>query len=75
MRGPEPGMAAAAGLVGWALVVDVVLIRRSCDPISSCVRRSRVARVVTAYLALHLLTRLPHDPLSWLGRRLSHSST
>lgn len=70
---PAPGAVAAAGLVAWALAIDVALIRRGSEPISTVVRRSRVGRAVVAYLALHLLASFKGDPLAlaggWVERR------
>ena len=70
MRRWAPGEYAAAGLVGAALVFDVVLIRRDCDPISTCVRRGFVARLAVVALAAHLLFHIRHDPLTWAAGRL-----
>lgn len=67
----RPGDWVAAGLVAAALGIDVVLIRRSHDPISTCVRRSRTAKAITLCLAAHLVATVPGDPLTALGRRLT----
>lgn len=69
----RPGDWVAVGLVAEALVLDVVLIRGGHDTIPSCVRRSFLAQCVTAYLAAHLLSTLPNDPLSRLGDRLGRT--
>lgn len=76
----EPGLAAGGGLVAAALVLDVALIRRKCEPISTVVRRSHVARAVVAYLACHLFWTWRWDPLSMLGHwyestRVQHPPT
>lgn len=57
----------AAGLVGTALAADVALIKTRREPISTCVRDSRVGRAVTLLLALHLLGTWRFDPLRWAG--------
>jgi hypothetical protein len=67
----RPGNWAACGLVGTALVLDVVLIRRGHDPISTCVRTSRVGKAATAVLAAHLVATIPGDPLSWAANRIT----
>ena len=70
MRRLDPGEVVAVGLVGAALTADVVLIRRDCLPISTCVRRGVVARVVAAYLAAHLLFDLP----PWIHEKTRHDN-
>jgi hypothetical protein len=67
----RPGNWAACGLVGAALVVDVALLRKGHDPISTCVRTSRVGKVATAALAAHLVATLPHDPLTAVANRIT----
>lgn len=74
MRRLAPGEVVALGLVAEALVLDVVLIRRGHDPISTCVRGAFLARAVTVAIAVHLCAHVPHDPLSALGRRLTRST-
>lgn len=71
MRPLFPGEWVALGVLGLALAADVVLIHAGHEPISTVVRRGTIARVVTAALATHLLLRVPHDPISWAGRRLT----
>jgi hypothetical protein len=70
----KPGDYAAVGLIGSALAIDVVLLRNNCEAISSCVRRSRTAKVITALLAAHLLASWRHDPLTALADRITRSS-
>jgi hypothetical protein len=67
----RPGNWAACGLVGSALAIDVALIRNGQDPISTCVRTSRIGKAVTALLAAHLVATLPHDPLTWAAGRIT----
>jgi hypothetical protein len=67
----RPGNWAACGLVGAALVADVALLKTGQDPISSCVRTSRVGKVATALLAAHLLATIPHDPLTTVANRIT----
>lgn len=69
----KPGDWLAAGLVVEALLLDVVLLRGGHDPISTCVRRSWLARAVTVALAAHLVAHVPHDPLSAAGRLVRRS--
>lgn len=69
----KPGDWVALGLLAEALALDLLLIRRGHDPISTCVRRSFLAKAVTLGLAAHLVASIPHDPLSWIGRRLTKS--
>jgi hypothetical protein len=67
----RPGNWAAVGLVGSALAIDVVLIRRGEDPISTCVRTSRIGKATTAVLAAHLIATIPGDPLTALADRIT----
>jgi hypothetical protein len=71
MRPLWPGEVVALGMLAGALAADVVLIHLCHEPISTCVRRSTVGRVVVAALAAHLCFSIPNDPLTWAGRRLS----
>jgi hypothetical protein len=67
----RPGNWAAVGLVGSALAIDVVLIRRGEDPISTCVRTSRIGKAATALLAAHLVATIPNDPLTAIADRIT----
>lgn len=71
MRPLFPGEWVALGVLGLALAADVVLIRRGHDPISTVIRRGVVSRLAVVALSAHLCTRIPHDPLSWAGARLT----
>ena len=68
----RPANWAACGLVGTALAVDVALLRKGHDPISTCVRTSRIGKAATLLLAAHLIATIPNDPLSlaadWVTR-------
>jgi hypothetical protein len=70
----RPGNWAACGLVGTALAIDVALIRRGHDPISTCVRTSRIGKATAALLAAHLVATIPHDPLSWAADQITRRS-
>jgi hypothetical protein len=67
----KPGDWVAVCLVAEALLIDVVLLRRGHDPISSCVRRSWAAKAVTVALCVHMCSHVPNDPLSAMARRLT----
>lgn len=62
----------ALGLVIEALALDVLLLKRRQDVISTCVRRSMAGRIITVYLAAHLTLSIPFDPLKLLGNRVSY---
>lgn len=68
-----PGDWVALALIGEALLIDVVLVRGRHDPISTCVRRSLIAKAVVIGLGLHLCCTIPNDPLTrtadWLSER------
>ena len=68
MRRLEPGEWVAVGLIAEALLIDVVLIRRGHQPISTCVRQSPAARRTVRWLSAHLTDTVPHDLLSLAGR-------
>ena len=60
----RPGDWAALGLVAQALAIDVWLIRRRQDTISSCVRTLLVLQVLYGAIGLHLAKDWRYDPLS-----------
>lgn len=67
----RPGDVAAVVLVAEALLIDVVLVRRERDTISTCIRRSWAAKALTLAVCAHLLFSLPHDPLRWAAGKIA----
>jgi hypothetical protein len=67
----KPGDWVAVCLVAEALLIDVFLLRRGHDPISTCVRRSWLARAAAVALCAHLCTHIPNDPLSRMAGKVS----
>lgn len=60
----RPGDWVALGLVAQALAIDVWLIRRRHDTISTCVRTAATLQVLYAAVGLHLARDWKYDPLS-----------
>lgn len=70
-RRPVPGEVIAVGLLAEALALDVLLLRRNHDLISTCLRRSYLARCVVLALAAHLCGSFRFDPLTAAGELLA----
>lgn len=71
LRNPKPGEVVAAGLLATGLSASAVLVALGHDPVSTCVRSSWPLRITALVIFTHMVFRIPHDPLTWVGRRLS----
>ena len=70
----RPGEWVALGLVAEALAIDVWLIRRRHDTVSTCIRTALALQILYLGVGLHLAGSWPWDPLSrggeWYRRYL-----
>jgi hypothetical protein len=71
MRRLDPGEWCAVSLVGAALAMDVVLIRKGHKPISEVVRANPHSRRLVRALSAHLCDQVPGDLLTLAGARLA----
>lgn len=70
MKRLEAGEVVALGLGAVGLCSSAVLVRKGLRPTSTCVRTSWPLRLFFGYLLLHMVIRIPGDPLTWIGKRL-----
>jgi hypothetical protein len=71
MRRLDPGEWCAVALVTEALLLDLWLLRKGHDPISTVVRANPHARRVVRALSGHLTDNIPGDLLTLAGARLA----
>jgi hypothetical protein len=67
----EPGDVIALALGSVGLGASVVLVRNGLRPVSTCIRTTTPLRIIAAGLLIHVVFRVPFDPLTAIGRRLS----
>lgn len=61
----------ALGLGCAGLSASTLLVRKGLRPVSTCIRTSWPLRLVAGALLVHVVFRVPFDPLSALGARLA----